>query len=136
MYNGIFSSVSLIGRTNKEFRFNKENVDEVGDLLKGVLKTKEKYRLFDRCELHISGNVLNLNSKNIEQWINKIGESWFWLNTCKNSKVSRGDMYVNYIKFNINFDVEFQFEYKEHFEVKISLDYKNDSIYVYFKSDL
>lgn len=136
MYNEIFSSVGLRGITSEKFEFNKENIDEVGDLLKGVLKTIERYRLFDRCELHISGNTLNLKSANIQEWINNIGEESFWLNTCKNSKVSRGDMYVNYMVFNVNFDVKFQFEYKESFEIIIDLDYGDDSIYVYFKSDL
>lgn len=94
MYNKIFSSVSLRGITSKKFKFNKDNVDEVGDLLKAILKTIVKYRLFDKCELHLCGNILNLKSSNIQEWINKIDESSIYFDTCKNSRVVYRDIYL------------------------------------------
>lgn len=136
MDSKLFDSVRMRGITSKRIRFTKENVDEIGEVLGAILSTKEEYRLFDKCYLYISGNKLNLNSGNIKAWLDKIGESNTWLNTCKNSTVIYKDTQMKKIEFNINFDIEFSFKYKDYFEIKVDVDYSDDSIYAYMISDV
>lgn len=53
-------------------KFNNGNIEEIKYLLQGILNTIKRYRLFDKYELHIFSNTLNLKRINIQEKNNNI----------------------------------------------------------------